>query len=189
MTTRCPITWGLFLGSTALMIRRKRHQLQASQSQLPPSKVVFVLGAPGTGKGTQCQLLEKNLGGNWTHLSAGDLLREVRDSGTGALADLIRSKMQQGAIVPSHITVKLLEQAMTKAHIATKTTKFLIDGFPRSHENLDAWNAAMNKHTIEFVLNFECPEDVLYVVCYSTLKSFVCLKTFATCQCPSVHLE
>jgi UMP-CMP kinase len=35
--------------------------------------VVFVLGGPGAGKGTMCQLAEQQLG--WTHLSAGDLLR------------------------------------------------------------------------------------------------------------------
>ena len=90
-------------------------------------------------------------------------MRDARDSGTGALADLIRSKMQTGAIVPSAITVKLLEEAMTNAYKATGSHKFLIDGFPRSHENLEAWNAGMTAHTVRFVLNFECPEEVLYV--------------------------
>ena len=43
--------------------------------------VVFVLGAPGAGKGTQCSRLSRKYG--YTHLSAGDLLRaEVRDNGT-----------------------------------------------------------------------------------------------------------
>lgn len=162
MVTRCPLTWGLFLGSAALVIHHKRSLKATESSSLPAScDVVFVLGAPGTGKGTQCQLLTKNLEGNWTHLSAGDLLREARDSGTGELADLIRSKMQAGAIVPSSITVKLLEEAMAKAHAATGSTKFLIDGFPRSHENLDAWEDAMKAHNVRFVLNFECPEEVL----------------------------
>lgn len=166
MVSRCPLTWGLFLGSTALMIRHKRGQLassstSSSSSSLPSSEVVFVLGAPGTGKGTQCKLLQNNLGGTWTHLSAGDLLREARDSGTGALADLIRAKMQAGEIVPSSITVRLLEDAMTNAYKATTSTRFLIDGFPRSHENLDAWDATMKAHTVRFVLNFECPEEVL----------------------------
>jgi len=143
------------------MIRYKRSQVAASSPPLPASEVVFVLGAPGTGKGTQCQLLQTNLEGNWTHLSAGDLLREARDSGTGELADLIRAKMQAGEIVPSSVTVGLLEEAMTKAYKATGSKKFLIDGFPRSHENMDAWDAAMKAHTVKGVLNFECPEEVL----------------------------
>jgi UMP-CMP kinase len=164
----------LFLGSTALVIRHKRRQQQSSSSQESPPpplpatcEVVFVLGAPGTGKGTQCQRLQTHLGGGWTHLSAGDLLREARDSGTGATADLIRSTMQAGAIVPSSITVQLLEDAMTAAYQSNGRSKFLIDGFPRSHENLDAWDAAMKSHRVRFVLNFECPEEVLYVECCS----------------------
>lgn len=52
---------------------------------------------------------------------------------------------------------------MTNAYKATTSTRFLIDGFPRSHENLDAWDATMKAHTVRFVLNFECPEEVLYV--------------------------
>jgi len=162
MVTRCPITWGLFLGTTAMMIHHLRGQRKSVTPEgLPGCKVVFVLGAPGTGKGTQCQLLQTNLGGNWTHLSAGDLLREARDTGTGDLADLIRSKMNVGAIVPSSITVKLLEDAMTNAYRATGSCQFLIDGFPRSHENLEAWHSAMKPHSVKFVLNFECPEEVL----------------------------
>lgn len=40
-------------------------------------KVVFVLGAPGTGKGTQCELLQQKFK-SLQHLSAGELLREER---------------------------------------------------------------------------------------------------------------
>ena len=167
MVTKCPLTWGLFLGSAALVIRHKRGQLLAKDSTTESSscEVVFVLGAPGTGKGTQCQLLTTNLvEGNWTHLSAGDLLREARNSGTGELADLIRAKMQAGEIVPSSITVRLLEEAMAKAFASTGSKRFLIDGFPRNHENIDAWEETMKAHTVRFVLNFECPEEVLYVL-------------------------
>ena len=168
MSTTSRSKLGLILGSTAAvgataLLIRQYQKAKAAKSLLPASNVVFVVGAPGTGKGTQCQLMQKNLGGNWTHLSAGDLLREARDSGTGDLADLIRAKMQAGEIVPSSITVKLLENAMTKAYQTTASRQFLIDGFPRSHENLDAWDAAMEAHTIRFVLNFECPEAALYV--------------------------
>jgi UMP-CMP kinase len=44
------------------------------------SEVVFVLGAPGSGKGTQCERLKKKLG--CPFFSAGDLLRQERDSGS-----------------------------------------------------------------------------------------------------------
>lgn len=51
-------------------------------------KVVFVLGGPGAGKGTQCANIVKEFG--WCHLSAGDLLRAERASGS-ADADLINT--------------------------------------------------------------------------------------------------
>ncbi|CAM9735276.1 unnamed protein product, partial [Choristocarpus tenellus] len=51
-------------------------------------RVVFVLGGPGSGKGTQCQLLEGDAELGYAHLSAGDLLREERNSGSD-LAEMI----------------------------------------------------------------------------------------------------
>ena len=185
MGSRCPLTWGLFLGTAALMIRHKRNQsnniagaTSTTSTTLPACDVVFILGAPGTGKGSQCERLEKRLAGPcWKHLSAGDLLRAERDAGTGEMADLIRSKILGGEIVPSSITVKLLEIAMIKAHAELGVTNFLIDGFPRSHENMQAWEDAMKIHAIKFVLNFECPEEVLYVLLLMEsrwMDGFVC---------------
>ena len=36
-----------------------------------------------------------------------------------------------------------------------------IDGFPRSHENMEGWKLTLAKHRINFVLSFVCPESVL----------------------------
>lgn len=51
-------------------------EIQGKHPDIP--KIIFVLGGPGAGKGTQCSLIVKNLG--YVHLSAGDLLREERAS-------------------------------------------------------------------------------------------------------------
>jgi UMP-CMP kinase len=109
-------------------------------------------------KGTQCQLLQERMG--WAHLSAGDLLRAERHQG-GTTADLINTKIAAGQIVPAEITVGLLQKGMTNVFKSTKCTKFLIDGFPRSEGNVTVWDQHMKKHKVEFVLNFECPEEVL----------------------------
>jgi len=127
---------------------------------LPACKVVFIVGGPGAGKGTQCELLEQRLSGGWKHLSAGDLLRAERTAG-GELGDLINNKIKNGELVPSHVTVKLLENGMKAAYLANQTTNFLIDGFPRSFENQDAWNDTMKNHSVIFMLDFVCPEEVL----------------------------
>jgi hypothetical protein len=46
----------------------------------PKPQVVFVLGGPGAGKGTQCANIVRDFG--WVHLSAGDLLRAERETGS-----------------------------------------------------------------------------------------------------------
>ncbi|KAL3905629.1 MAG: hypothetical protein SGILL_009601 [Bacillariaceae sp.] len=142
-------------------------------------EVVFILGGPGAGKGTQCGLLEERLGNDnksnsntstngtctWKHLSAGDLLRAERQNKQSELSTIINTKIANGELVPSSITCRLLEQAMVEAsNSKNNVTKFLIDGFPRSHENMAAWNdnANLKEHcSLKFVLNFECPEEVL----------------------------
>ncbi|KAG7351161.1 uridylate kinase [Nitzschia inconspicua] len=168
--TRCPFSYVMFLGTAAVVTllikqqktKQQQEEYERSLPSLPVCEVVFVLGGPGAGKGTQCQLLQERLGGGntWVHLSAGDLLRAERESG-GELGDLINAKIAAGELVPSSITCQCIERGMIAAFQKNKTTKFLIDGFPRSHENMKAWEDTMNIHTIKFVLDFECPEEVL----------------------------
>eukprot|EP00978_Attheya_sp_CCMP212_P042287 scaffold255243_cov48-Attheya_sp.AAC.4 len=97
--------------------------------------VVFVLGGPGSGKGTQCELLTQRLDG-WVHLSAGDLLRAERQNPDSELGGLINEKISAGQIVPAEITVRLIRNAMEAAAAQNQNAKFLIDGFPRSDGNV-----------------------------------------------------
>eukprot|EP00889_Picochlorum_renovo_P002660 jgi/Picre1/29690/NNA_005073.t1 len=93
-------------------------------------KIIFVLGGPGSGKGTQCSKLVRNLG------------LFIYD--------------KNGQIVPSHVTVSLLEKAMKDSGKDT----FLIDGFPRNEEN----RASFEKQTgisPRCVLFFDCSEQVM----------------------------
>lgn len=115
--------------------------------------VVFVLGGPGSGKGTQCAKIVESFG--YVHFSAGDLLRTFVKSGTPE-GNEVAEMMQQGKIVPSEVTVNLLKQAM----IDSGSKKFLIDGFPRNLENRDTFLKVVG-HDCSFVLFFDCPEDVL----------------------------
>lgn len=118
-------------------------------------RVVFVLGGPGSGKGTQCALLVKNFG--YTHLSAGDLLREEQNCGSD-VGQMIKDFIKEGKIVPAEVTIRLLQQAMERSG----QRDFLIDGFPRSFENLEAWFDVMgDKAEIANVLFFDCPESVM----------------------------
>jgi hypothetical protein len=102
----------------------------------PPPNVMFVLGGPGAGKGTMCELAEIQLG--WTHLSTGDLLRAEQHAG-GPATEIIREYIEAGKLVPNAIVVRLLKDAMERTTRTTGKRNFLIDGFPRSLSNLEAW--------------------------------------------------
>ncbi|XP_022087760.1 UMP-CMP kinase-like isoform X2 [Acanthaster planci] len=127
--------------------------------------VIFVLGAPGSGKGTQSANIVKEFG--FVHLSAGDLLRAERNTGSD-ISTVIEQYIKDGKIVPVEITVGLLEKAMN----ASSVQKFLIDGFPRNEDNLSGWQKTMDDKTdVRFVLFFECSKDVCVERCLERGKT------------------
>lgn len=124
--------------------------------------VVFVLGGPGSGKGTQCGLLVERF--NCVHLSAGDLLRAEQKKEDSPYSALIKTCIAEGKIVPVAITCRLLVNAMDACLDARKDDLeepvFLIDGFPRNLENLSGWVSEACQ-TARVVLFFECSEQTL----------------------------
>ncbi|KAJ8612018.1 hypothetical protein MRB53_037661 [Persea americana] len=88
--------------------------------------VLFVLGGPGAGKGTQCANLVKDYG--FKHLSAGDLLREEQDRKGSEFGEMIKEYIKDGKIVPMEVTIQLLENAIGAAKGKEGKTKFLVDG-------------------------------------------------------------
>lgn len=128
--------------------------------------VLFVLGGPGAGKGTQCDLIVKNY--DYKHLSAGDLLREERQRAGSQFGEEIEGHIRAGTIVPVEITCSLLQRAMEDSG----KKNFLIDGFPRNKDNLDGWNKAMDGvATVRRVLFFDCREDVCVDRCLNRGKT------------------
>ena len=125
----------------------------------PAPNVVFVLGGPGAGKGTMCELAEMQLG--WTHLSTGDLLRAEIERG-GEHAAEIEANNAAGQLSPTKIVVSLLKDEMETITRTTGRTNFLVDGFPRSQENLDGWYEVFGQDVeLPKMLYMECPYEVL----------------------------
>lgn len=128
--------------------------------------VIFVLGGPGAGKGTQCENIVREFG--YVHLSAGDLLREERQRPGSQFGEEIDTHIKNGTIVPVQITCSLLKRAME----SSGKDRFLIDGFPRNQDNLDGWNKEMSDvATVIRVLFFNCPEQVCVERCLSRGKT------------------
>lgn len=110
--------------------------------------VVFVLGGPGSGKGTQCAKLVKEFG--YTHVTVGDLLRAEAATASEQGLQVARI-IRDGGIVPSEITMSLLrEKLATNASHST----LLIDGFPRVMDQALAFERSVS--LCNFVLFFNC---------------------------------
>lgn len=135
------------------MIRRWGEMQQGSHAAPFRPNVVFVLGGPGSGKGTQCARLVNEYG--CVHLSAGDLLRKEVTAGTEQ-GQMIGRMIAEGQIVPGEVTIGLLEKEIRERD---EKLTFLIDGFPREM----AQAMAFERDVCEccFCLFFDCPDAVL----------------------------
>lgn len=151
---RAPISYQPAHGLTLWESYCTETSKPATARVLPSGKspfVTFILGGPGSGKGTQCLKIVDAFG--FTHLSAGDLLREEISSNSkncGMILDTIK----EGKIVPSEVTVELIKRAIE----SSENDKFLIDGFPRCEENRNTYERIIGAEP-NFVLFFDCPEE------------------------------
>ncbi|CAD5214128.1 unnamed protein product [Bursaphelenchus xylophilus] len=142
-------------------VSRSSSRMSTESTGPTQHNVVFVLGPPGSGKGTQCARIQEKFG--FVHLSAGDLLRAERQREGSEFGELIETHIKNGSIVPVEITCKLIENAMLAAGDAQG---FLVDGFPRNKNNLDGWQKEMNDKTkVHFVLYLSAPLEVCVKRC------------------------
>jgi len=115
--------------------------------------IVWVMGGPGSGKGTQCDRICVKYG--YTHMSTGDLLRHEVMSGSARGRQLYQV-MTEGKLAPNAVVDDLLAEAM----VNKKDSKgFLIDGFPLDDEQADAFIADIGEPTA--VLLLEANDQVL----------------------------
>jgi len=87
---------------------------------------IVLLGAPGSGKGTQAERLAERY--RLIHVSTGDLFRRHLGEGT-ALGRLAESYMSQGTLVPDAVTVAMIRERLEDA---PEDGGLLLDGFPRT---------------------------------------------------------
>lgn len=118
---------------------------------------LILLGAPGSGKGTQANHLQREL--ELTHIASGDLFRDhlQRKTELGLRAS---EYMARGALVPDPITIAMLRERVSQLDTVQGV---LLDGFPRTMEQAIALNEMMTSlgREIDAVLYVEVPDTAL----------------------------
>lgn len=133
---------------------------------------IVMLGAPGSGKGTQAQRLQKDYG--FPHISTGDLLRKAVADKT-PLGLRAKKVMDAGELVSDEIVL-----GMIKGRLAAPDTKrgFVLDGFPRNTNQADGLDKLLA--TLDLKLDCVVLMDVEFDVLMKRLTGRrTCSKTGA----------
>lgn len=122
---------------------------------------IVLLGAPGSGKGTQAKRLKSELGA--AHISTGDLLRGAVKAGT-PLGLKAKAVMEAGQLVSDGIVLGLLEERLAQADTRPG---FILDGYPRNLAQCDALDAllARVRQPLDAVVKLNVPDAAIVKRC------------------------
>ncbi|XP_048207581.1 adenylate kinase isoenzyme 5 [Perognathus longimembris pacificus] len=132
-------------------------------------KIIFMMGGPGSGKGTQCEKLVEKYG--FTHLSTGELLRKELAS-ESERSKLIRDIVERGELVPTGIILELLKEAMVAS--LSNTQGFLINGYPREVKQGEEFQRKIGDPHL--VICMDCSADTMTNRLLQRKQSSPCLE-------------
>ena len=114
---------------------------------------LIFLGPPGSGKGTQAELFERQFG--LKKISTGDLLRDAIRRGT-ELGKLAKEYINRGELVPDDVVVALVEEVLGKT-----SDGYILDGFPRTIEQAKSLDRILEKlgKKLDAAVLFAVPDD------------------------------
>jgi len=118
---------------------------------------LILLGAPGSGKGTQATRLKDHL--QVPHISTGDLLRAEVAAGS-PLGLAAKEVMARGELVSDDILLGMLESRFSRADTANG---FILDGYPRNLAQADALGGLLQRlgQPLDAAVQLEVPTDML----------------------------
>ena len=131
---------------------------QDKQEQRIKMKNIVIFGAPGSGKGTQSDLLIEHYG--LEHISTGDVLRNEIKNGT-ELGKTAQGFIDNGQLIPDDLMVSILAKKYDEFGRGHKGVIF--DGFPRTIPQAEALKAMLNERgdKVAAMIELDVPEDEL----------------------------
>ncbi|HVU97691.1 MAG TPA: nucleoside monophosphate kinase [Puia sp.] len=120
-------------------------------------KIVIVTGPPYSGKGTQCEIISKEL--HYTHVSTGDRCRQEKERRT-EIGQIMSRYEEKGDLVPDSVMKTLFGQILDENK---QRDGILLDGYPRTKPQVDhLLELVAAKHLeISLVINIEVPREEL----------------------------
>lgn len=118
---------------------------------------IVLLGAPGSGKGTQAKLICHNF--NLPHISTGDIFR-FNISEKTPLGMEAESYMKKGELVPDSLTISMVEDRLKKED---SCKGFVLDGFPRNISQAESLEEILKEkgQRIDKMLLIDVPEFLI----------------------------
>jgi len=118
---------------------------------------IIMLGAPGAGKGTQADILSKEM--NLPHIASGDLFRQALEERT-EVGLLAKSYMDKGELVPDEVAIKMILGKINQPDCASGC---LLDGFPRTLHQAQVLDKALKEQgkSIDKAIYIEVPNEEL----------------------------
>ncbi|WP_040672980.1 MULTISPECIES: adenylate kinase [Rhodanobacter] len=128
---------------------------------------LVLLGAPGSGKGTQAARLKTALG--VPHISTGDMLRAAVAAGT-AMGLKARAVMDAGQLVSDDILLGMLEERLAQPDAKAG---FILDGYPRNLAQADALDHLLARlgQPLDAVIKLDVPNDAIIGRCEIRFKA------------------
>lgn len=122
---------------------------------------IVLLGAPGSGKGTQAKRLKNEL--RAAHISTGDLLRAAVKAGT-PLGLKAKAVMEAGQLVSDEIVLGLLEERLAQADAQGG---FILDGYPRNLAQANALEDLLKRvgKPLDAVVKLNVPDAAIVKRC------------------------
>ena len=117
--------------------------------------IIVMLGAPGTGKGTMAGILMEKF--NIPQISTGDIFRKNIAEKT-ELGQLVEKYLASGELVPDELTVKLVEDRLSKDDVQNGA---ILDGFPRTVAQAEALEdiLSQNNKKVDITINITATEE------------------------------